>query len=72
MDFVYVLLYGAEWEDVVIFLSNEDAIAQSIKYPKNRVEIFSKTDTGGYIPTYSYYKNGKLNPSQLLTTVNNC
>ena len=60
MDFVYVLLYGDEWEDSVIFLSKEYAIEASIKYPKNRVEIFSKTDAGGYIPTYTYYKNGEL------------
>ena len=60
MNFVYVLLYGGEWEDAVIFLSKEQAIEESIKHPKNRVEIFSKTDEGGYIPTYTYYKNGEL------------
>jgi hypothetical protein len=60
MDFVYVLLFGGEWEDAVIFLSKEDAIKQSIKYPKNRVEIFSKTDTSGYNPTYNFYRNGPL------------
>jgi hypothetical protein len=66
MQFIYVLICGAEWEDTVIFLSKEDAIAESIKYPKLRVEIFSKTNIGGYIPTYSYYKNGELNPYRLL------
>jgi len=60
MDFVYVFLFGGEWEDMVIFLSKEDAIKESIKYPKNRVEIFSKTNTSGYIPTYNYYCNGTL------------
>ena len=60
MDLVYVLLFGGEWEDAVIFLSKEDAIKQSIKYPKNRVEIFSKTNTEGYIPTYDHYCNGTL------------
>ena len=60
MDFVYVLLFGGEWEDAVIFLSKEDAIKRSIEYPKNRVEIFSKANTGGYIPTYNYYENGTL------------
>jgi hypothetical protein len=60
MDFVYVFLYGSEWEDVVIFLTKEEAISQSIKYPKCRVEIFSKTDKPGYTPTYTYYKNGEL------------
>ena len=60
MEFVYVFLYGSEWEDVVIFLTKEEAISQSIKHPKYRVEIFSKTDKPGYTPTYTYYKNGEL------------
>jgi hypothetical protein len=60
MDFVYVLLFGSEWEDAVIFLSEKEATEQSIKHPKNRVEIFCKKDTGGYVPTYNYYENGLL------------
>lgn len=60
MDFVYVLLYGSEWEDIIILLSKEDAINESINYPKSRVEIFSKDKNLGYTPTYNYYKNGKL------------
>jgi len=60
MEFVYVFLFGGEWEDAIIFLSKEDAINQSVYHPKNRVEIFSKTNTGGYIPTYNYYQNGTL------------
>ena len=60
MDFVYVLLYDGDWEDMVIFLTKEDAINKSINYPKSRIEIFSKTDTSGYTPTYNYYKNGEL------------
>jgi hypothetical protein len=56
MEFVYVFLHGCEWEDVVIFLSKEEAIEESIRHPNNRIEIFSKTNTG-YIPTYNYYKN---------------
>jgi hypothetical protein len=60
MDFVYVLLYDGDWEDMVIFLTKEDAINESINYPKSRIEIFSKTDTVGYTPTYNYYKNGEL------------
>ncbi len=42
MDFIYVLIYGSEWEDIIILLSNENAISESIKYPNARVEIFSK------------------------------
>jgi hypothetical protein len=63
MDFVYVLLLGSEWEDIVIFISKEDAIQESIKRPTRRVEIFNKTDKG-YHPTYTYYNNGEyfVNP----------
>jgi len=60
MDFVYVLLFGSEWEDIIILLSEKDAINESIKYPNARVEIFSKNNTSGYTPTYNYYKNGIL------------
>ena len=59
MEFIYVLLHGGEWEDIIIFLSKEDGINESLKYPKSRVEVFSKTtDKSGYSPTYNYYKNG--------------
>jgi hypothetical protein len=71
MDFVYVLVFGNDWEDITILLSEEDAINQSKKYPNNRVEIFSKNnkleykdinrnDNVGFTPTYNYYKNGLL------------
>ena len=58
MDFIYLLLHGSEWEDISVFLSKEEGINQSLKYPKSRVEIFSKTDKSGYSPTYNYYQNG--------------
>jgi hypothetical protein len=60
MDFVYVFIYGSEWEDMVILLSREDAIRESINHPNHRVEIFCKTNTSVYKPTYNYYKNGEL------------
>ena len=60
MDFVYVLVRENDWEDLIILLSEEDAINQSKNYPNNRVEIFSKNNKLGYTPTYNYYKNGKL------------
>jgi hypothetical protein len=60
MDFVYVLLYGNEWEDMVILLSNEDAINESINNPNARVEIFIKNAKSEYTPSYNYYKNGEL------------
>ena len=58
MDFIYLLLHGSEWEDIIIFLSEKDGINESLKYPTSRVEVFSKTDKSGYSPTYNYYKNG--------------
>lgn len=60
MEFLYVFHYGSEWEDMIIILSKEEAIDQSVKYPKHRVEIFGKTETSGYRPTYDYYQNGEL------------
>ena len=59
MDFVYVLIYEDEWEDMVILLSEEEAVNESKKHPYARVEIFGKNKkSGGYISTYNYYKNG--------------
>ena len=57
MDFIYVLI-GGEWEDMVIFLSKEEAIIESLKHPNSRIEIFSKNDKTGYTPCYNYYENG--------------
>jgi hypothetical protein len=48
------------WEDMIIFLSKEDAINESKKYPKARVEIMSISNEKGYTPTYNFYKNGEL------------
>jgi len=67
-EYVYVFIYGMDWEDTVIILSKEDAIETSKKYPNSRVEIFSKSknvekgliNTLGYTATYNYYKNGEL------------
>ena len=63
MEFIYVLFYGSEWEDIIIYLSKEEAIKESIKHPNHRVEIFTKSNslnTIGYTPTYNYYQNGEL------------
>jgi len=60
MDFVYVLINGSEWENIIILLCKEDAINESINYPNSRVEIFTKNNKCGYTPTYNYYKNGLL------------
>jgi len=60
MDVVYVFLDVNNWEDIIIFLSKEDAINESKKYPKARVEIFRINEKMGYTPTYNFYKNGEL------------
>lgn len=60
MDFVYAFVFGSELEDIIIFISKEEAIKESINHPNHRVEIFTKTDTCGYAPTYNYYKNGEF------------
>lgn len=61
MQIVYLLVkrFG-DWEDMCIILTLEEAIQASIKYPNSRVEIFSKGPEFGYLPTYTYYKDGKL------------
>ena len=60
MEFVYVFTVdGAEWEDLVIYLSEEEAIAKSKKHPKVRLDIFKKS-ADGFRPTYTYFLNGVL------------
>lgn len=60
MDFLYVFTVdGAEWEDLVIYLSKEEAIEKSRKHPNVRLDIYKKS-ADGYRPTYGYYLNGEL------------
>jgi hypothetical protein len=60
MEKIFVLVKGSEWEDIVIFLTKDDALQNSIKYPRYRVEIFEKkNDESGFEPIYSYYQNGE-------------
>jgi len=59
MKYVYLLVNGSDWEDMIIFLTPDEAINASIEYPNSRVEIFSKTDIG-YKPTYNFYRNGRV------------
>ena len=59
MEFVYMfVLEGAEWEDLIVFLTEEEAIKKSKECPHTRLEIFAKSPNGGYYPTYNYYLNG--------------
>ncbi len=61
MEFVYVMLNSIDWEDIVIYLTEKEAIDSSMAYPNIRIEIFAKnTSFTGYSPTYNYYKDGKL------------
>jgi hypothetical protein len=56
---VYVFTVdGAEWEDLIIYLTEEEAIEKSKKFPNVRLDIFVKSPKGGYYPSYNYYLNG--------------
>jgi hypothetical protein len=60
MEFVYVFtIDGSEWEDLIIYLSKEEAIEKSKKFPNVRLDIYRKC-TDGYRPSYMYYLNGEL------------
>jgi hypothetical protein len=68
-DRVFVFIFGDEWEDIRIIITEQEAIDFSKKYPKHRVEIFDKKDNKetfgfGYSPSYNYYKNGILNTNK--------
>lgn len=61
MEFVYVFtVNGAEWEDLIIFVTKEEAIEKSKKFPKVRLDIFKRSPNGGFYPTYNYYLDGIL------------
>lgn len=61
MEFIYVMINSNDWEDIVIYLTEEEAIETSLTYPNRRIELFGKnTGYTGYSPTYNYYKGGKL------------
>lgn len=60
MEFVYVAVCdGAEWEDLIIYLTEEEAKAASVRRPQIRVEIFKRRSDGGYEPTYNYFVKGE-------------
>ena len=61
MNYLYMLACdGAEWEDIVLYATDAEAMAASIKYKSIRVEIFKRDDGGAYRPTYNYYLAGNL------------
>lgn len=64
-DFFYIYCAIADdysWNDLVIFINEEDAIEYSILKPNLRIEIFSKDNRseGEFVATHNYYKNGIL------------
>jgi hypothetical protein len=62
MEYLYMLVNenNGEWEDTIIYTTEQEAIDMSIKYSNIRIEIFRKMGVSGYLPTYNYYKNGQL------------
>lgn len=64
MKYLYVSIIN-DLEDMIIFLTEEQAIQASIRKPNTRVEVFEKTfdfngNFNGYLVTSNYYKNGVL------------
>lgn len=59
MVFIYLLLKGHDWDDISIFMKEDDAIIASKNNPDFRVGIFNKDDNSVYISTNNYYKNGE-------------
>ena len=61
-----VVIAHPDWKrpcvDIIVehYKNKEDAIAASIKYHKNTIQIFKKKEDNGYEPSYLYYINGKL------------
>lgn len=54
MDYIHL-----KNNDLSIIKNKTKAIEISLLYPEEKIEIFVKKIIGsGYIPTYSYYKNG--------------
>ena len=61
MEEVYILVNsGNEWEDMVVYVTKEEAIEASKQFTNARVEVFYKSEKGGYVPSYNYFKNGNF------------
>ena len=54
---VYVLVKDDTWEDIVIYLSYDEAIKASVANKDYRIEIFRQRQNG-YVPTYNFISNG--------------
>jgi len=58
---VYVWFNGYDPEDVVIFLSKDEAINFSLKYPNAKIDVFTRGRLGHQM-SYAYYINGVYYP----------
>ena len=54
--YVFIPTHG-DWEDMVIYLTEAAALVAS-DAADGRVEVYERTATGGYKPTYKYIKGG--------------
>ena len=63
MDYIYVFIddqgIWEEDEDIIVFLSKEEALRASKRHPTVRIEVFAQSPKGGYRPTYAYFLDGK-------------
>lgn len=62
IEFVYILVQDNDWENMIVFLSKEAAVKESLLKADARIEVFKKNNNG-YKPTYNYYRNGTYVPS---------
>jgi hypothetical protein len=66
MEKLYMYLadgYTSEWEDMILFANETDAIEYLNKHPKGRIELFVKSVKGEYRPSYFYIRNGVVHSS---------
>jgi hypothetical protein len=64
MEYLYVNI-DRDSDDIVIYITEDEAIQASNRNLNGRVEIFEKTfdfngKFNGYMSTHNYYKNGIL------------
>lgn len=47
MELYMLIVPYAEWEDLILFTSKEEAIEEAKKHVQSRIEIFEKSEKGG-------------------------
>ena len=62
MEYLYMMICdGGEWEDMLVYNTEDEAVHASIRNPDFRIEIFARNNgRGPFSPTYRYYQNGQL------------